>query len=159
MHGKAPSVSRVEMVQQVLPGDTNPHGTVFGGKVMEWIDLAGAVAAMRHCQKPVVTASVDQIDFLAPARNGEIVVLKACVGYTGRTSIEVDVGCWAENPLTGKRVKTSDARVTYVAVDAKGRPVEVPQLLPESGEEEQRFEQGKERHRRHRMAQEKLSGT
>ena len=147
--GKPPHISYVEMVQQVLPGDTNPHGTVFGGKVMEWIDIAGAVSAMRHTQKPVVLASADRIDFIAPARLGEIMVLQACVGYTGKTSLEVDIDVWAENPLTSARVLTTDARMTYVAVNKKGRPVKVSPLLPETKEEKARFEEGAQRHQRH----------
>ncbi|HLG18344.1 MAG TPA: acyl-CoA thioesterase, partial [Bdellovibrionota bacterium] len=113
MKGKPPRISQVEMVQQVLPGDTNPHGTVFGGKVMQWIDIAGAVAAMRHIQGLCVTASFDRVDFLAPAKIGHIMVLKSQVNYTGRTSLEVGVEVQAENPMTGERVVTTQAFVTY----------------------------------------------
>jgi len=148
--GKPPSKSCVEMVQQVLPGDTNPHGTVFGGKVMEWIDIAGAVSAMRHAQNPVVLASADRIDFLAPANNGDIIVLHACVGYTGKTSLEVDVKAWAENPITSERVLTTNARMTYVTVDKKGKPIPVFPLKPETEEEKKRYKEGQERHQAHR---------
>jgi acyl-CoA hydrolase len=140
------------MVQQVLPGDTNPHGTVFGGKVMQWIDIAGAVAAMRHVQGTVVTASFDQVDFLAPATLGNIMVLKAQVNYTGTTSLEVSVEVHAENPMTGERVLTTDALVTYVAVNQKGRPVPIRSLTPETQEEKRRFKEGKER-REKRLAE------
>ncbi len=143
---KAPSDSYVEMVQQVLPGDTNPHGTVFGGKVMEWIDVAGALSAMKHAQNPVVLASADRINFLTPAQNGDIVILHASVGYTGRSSIEVDVQAYAENPITSERVLTTNARMTYVTVNKNGKPIPTIPLNPETEEEKQRFEEGKNRH-------------
>lgn len=140
------------MVQQVLPGDTNPHGTVFGGKVMQWIDIAGAVAAMRHARNPVVTASFDRVDFHAPGRNGDVMVLKAHVNYSGRTSLEVSVEVHAENVLTGERVLTTDALVTYVAIDKNGKPVKVAPLIPETPEEQRRFREGEQR-RKARLAE------
>jgi acyl-CoA hydrolase len=145
MRGKPPRLSIVEMVQQVHPGDANPHGTVFGGKVMEWIDVAGAVAAMRHTQNAVVTASFDRVDFHAPAQIGHVMVLRARVNFTGRTSMEVGVEVHAENPMTGKRFLTTDALVTYVAVNKKGRPVPVIPLAPETPGEKKRFEEGARR--------------
>jgi acyl-CoA hydrolase len=145
MKGKPPRLSVVEMVQQVLPGDTNPHGTVFGGKVMEWVDIAGAVAAMRHTQNPVVTVSFDRVDFRAPAQVGDIMVLRSQVNYTGKTSIEVGVEVHAESPLTGKRVLTLNALATYVAVNQKGQPVSVVSVLPETLEEKERYKDGEAR--------------
>ncbi|MFH1263528.1 MAG: acyl-CoA thioesterase [Pseudomonadota bacterium] len=145
MKGKPPRLSHVEMIQQVLPGDTNPHGTVFGGKVMQWIDIAGAVSAMRHVKGPVVTASFDRVDFLAPGKLGHIMVLKGQVNYSGRTSLEVGVEVHAEDPMTGERVMTTKAVITYVAIDAKGRPVPVPRVLPETAEEKRRFHDGEVR--------------
>ncbi len=155
--GKPPRLSYVEMVQQVLPGDTNPHGTVFGGKVMQWIDIAGAVAAMRHVQGPVVTASFDRVDFHAPARVGHVMVLKAQVNFTGRTSIEVGVEVHAENPMTGQRVLTTDALVTYVAVNQAGHPVEAPSVTPETTEERRRYKEGEGR-RKARLQERKNKG-
>lgn len=140
-----PRVSLVEMTQQVLPGDTNAHGTVFGGKVMQWIDIAGAVCAMRHAREMVVTASFDRVDFHAPAKVGHVMVLKAHVNYTGKTSLEVGVEVLAENPLTGDRLLTTEALITYVAIDKKGKPTSIRQLLPETEDEMRRFQQGEQR--------------
>jgi acyl-CoA hydrolase len=150
MKGKPPRLSQVEMIQQVLPGDTNAHGTVFGGKVLQWLDIAGAVAAMRHVGGPVVTASFDRVDFLAPGRLGEVMVLKGKVNHAGRTSVEVGVEVHAENPTTGERVLTTSALIVYVAIDKKGRPVPVPPLLPESAVEKNRFREAEGRRKARR---------
>ncbi len=139
------------MVQQVQPGDTNPLGSVFGGRVMEWIDIAGAVAAMRHARTTVVTASFDRVDFHAPARNGDIMVLSSWVNYTGRTSIEVSVDVRAENILTGDRVLTTQALITYVAIDRNGRPALVIPVHPETAEEKERFKEGEARHKERKV--------
>ncbi|MCB0379582.1 MAG: acyl-CoA thioesterase [Bdellovibrionales bacterium] len=141
------------MTQQVLPGDTNVHGTVFGGKVMQWIDIAGAVCAMRHAREMVVTASFDRVDFHAPARLGHIMVLKAQVNYAGRTSLEVGVQVLAENPLTGERLLTTDALITYVGIDKVGKPIPVPPVLPETEEEIQRYKTGEARRSSRKYAQ------
>ena len=148
MKGRSARQSQVEMIQQVLPGDTNPHGTVFGGKVMEWIDIAGAVTAMRHARASVVTASFDRVDFHAPARSGDVMNLSGRVNYTGRTSLEVWVEVLAENPRTGKKVLTTEALITYVAVDAMGSPKEVEPLVPRTADEVERFRAGEARRRR-----------
>jgi acyl-CoA hydrolase len=120
--------SASEMLQVVLPNDTNPLGNVLGGRVMHWIDLVGAIVAYRHCHGPVVTASVDRLDFRHPIKLGEIAVLKARLVYVGRTSMEVLVDVFVDDPPSGTRNQTSAARVTYVAVDKRGRPVPVPGL-------------------------------
>src|ERR1043166_166068 len=146
MKGKPPKESIVEMVQQVLPGDANPIGTVFGGKVMEWIDIAGAVFAMRHTQQQVVTASFDRGDFFAPARVGEVMVLQAKINFTGKTSLEVGISVQSENPITGAKVRTAEALVTYVAVNEKGKPIPVLPIIPGTEEERRNFEEGKKRH-------------
>lgn len=145
MSGNPVRNSYVEMIQQVLPSDTNPHGTVFGGKVMQWIDIAGAVSAMRHAKGPVVTASFDAVDFHAPGKVGDIMILKAQVNFVGKTSLEVGVEVHAENPASGKRVLTTDALITYVAINPEGRPIKAPPLMPESKEEKRRFEEAKKR--------------
>src|SRR5205814_5229718 len=101
---RASSASRVEMTEIVLPGDTNALGTIFGGKVMQWIDIAASVAGLRHSGGPVVTASIDALHFLMPIHVGEIVVLQASVNYVGRTSMEVGVRVEAERPpVPGRR--------------------------------------------------------
>jgi acyl-CoA hydrolase len=143
MQGKPVKDSYVETIEQVRPGDTNTLGTVFGGKVMEWIDITGAVAAMRHVRQPVVTASFDRVDFYAPARIGHLMVLKAQVNFTGKTSLEVGVKVEAEDPLTGQRFLTTQALLTFVAIDKNCKPVAVPPIIPETLEEKKRFEEGK----------------
>ena len=155
---KAPRESYVEMIQQVLPGDTNPLGTVFGGKVMMWIDTAGAVAAMRHVKGNVVTASIDKVDFHASGQVGDIMVLKSKVTYTGRTSLEVSVEVLAENPRTGKRQLTTDAFLTFVAIDANHKPIEVPELAPETEEEKRNFLLGKARREARKKAEKMQAG-
>jgi acyl-CoA hydrolase len=145
MKGKSPKASQVEMIQQVRPGDTNPLGTVFGGQVMAWIDVAGAVTAMRHVRGPVVTASFDRVDFHAPAKVGHVMVLKAQVNYTGRTSLEIGVTVNAENPMTGECHLTTEALITFVHLDQIGKPAKVPPVIPETEEEKRRYEAGKHR--------------
>lgn len=140
--------SQVEMMQIVLPTDANPLGNMLGGTVMHLIDIAGSMAAMRHCRRPVVTASVDRLEFREPIRVGEFIILKASVNYAGRTSMEVGVKVMGENPLTGEQCHTSTAYLTFVALDERGRPTEVPKVIPETAEEKERYRQGKERRAR-----------
>lgn len=137
--GKTPSESRVETTEIVLPGDTNALGTIFGGKVMQWIDIAASVAGMRHSGGSVVTASIDGLTFLTPIHLGEVVVLKAQVNYVGNTSMEIGVRVEAENPRTGARRYTTKAYLTFVAIDGEGRPRTIPPLLLETDEERRRF--------------------
>src|SRR6187549_657638 len=125
---RPPSASRVEMTEIVLPGDANALNTVFGGKVMQWIDIAASVAAMRHSGGPVVTASIDGLQFLTPIHVGEVVTLRASVNYTGRTSMEIGVRVDAENMNTGERRYTTKAYLTFVALDRTGKPKAVPPL-------------------------------
>lgn len=143
--GRTVRTSQVEMTQVVLPGDTNHHGTVFGGKVMQWIDICGGVAAHRHAQSDVVTASMDELHFLAPARLGDIVVLRSSVNAVGRSSMEVGVKIWSESPETGERRHTASAYVTFVSIDGKSRPREVPNLIPETPDERRRLAEGTKR--------------
>lgn len=147
MQGKNPSASKIQKIEQVLPGYTNSLGTVFGGKVMEWVDIAGAVCALRHARKHVVTASIDRVDFHAPARVGHLIILDAQVNFTGRTSMEIGVRATAEDPLTGDQFLTTEALLTFVAIDQNCKPIPIPPLLPETKEEKLRFEEGKERKR------------
>ena len=144
--GKSVSDSSVETIQVVLPNDTNPLGNVLGGRVMHWIDMIAAVVAFRHSKRPVVTASMERLDFHSPIKLGQIVILKAALNYAGRTSMEVGVEVYAENPMTGKRDHTSSARLTYVALDDRGRPTPVPSLRVVTEEEKRRFKEGEERH-------------
>jgi acyl-CoA hydrolase len=135
-----PSGSRVEMTQIVMPAHTNGSGgMLFGGAVMQWIDVCAGVAAMRHAGGDAVTASIDRLDFLSPIRLGDIVVLQAQVNWVGRTSMEVGCRVETENPKTRERRLTTKAYLTFVAVDAKGRPRPVAPVAPEGTVEERRF--------------------
>ena len=125
------------MTEIVLPEDSNPRGSIFGGRVLALIDKAGAIAAIRHCRREVVTASIDSVDFLSPVKEGYILVLEAEVGAVFRSSMEISVRVLAENPLTGERRTTCTAFITLVALDEHGRPVAVPPLLAETDAERQ----------------------
>ena len=123
------------MVQLVLPNDANTMGNVLGGRVLHWIDLAAAIVAHRHCRSETVTVSMDQVSFLAPIRVGQLAVIAARMTFVGRTSMEIRVDVRSEDLLSGDRRQTSTAYLTFVAVDKKGRPVEVPPLLYKTREE------------------------
>lgn len=138
MTPKPASASRVEVTHLVMPGDANGHGTAFGGKVMQWIDLAAGMAAMRHARLPVVTASIDQLSFLAPVRIGHMAILTAHVTAAFRTSMEIEVEVQDENPLTGERVRCCDAFLTFVALGPDGLKTPAPPLLAETDEEKRR---------------------
>ena len=126
------------MTQLVMPSDANVHGVAFGGRVMQWIDLAAAMAAMRHARMQVVTASIDQLAFLAPIRVGDIVVLRVQVNAVFGSSMEVQVDVLTEKPTTGDRQTCCEAFVTLVALGPDGRPARAPILLPQTEEEERR---------------------
>ena len=123
------------MVQFVLPNDANTLGNVLGGMVLHWVDLAAAVVAHRHCRSEAVTASIDQVSFLAPIRVGQLAVIAARMTYAGRTSMEIRVDVECEDLMTGARNRTSTAYVTFVAIDKKGRPKPVPPLISETEED------------------------
>lgn len=127
------------MNEMVLPNDANVLGNVLGGHVMHLMDMCAAMAAMRHCRQVVVTAAVDNLSFLHAVRVGEMMILKASVNYTDKTSMEVGVRVDAENPLTGDRRHTSSAYLTFVALDGKGRPVKVPHVIAETETEKRRY--------------------
>ena len=143
------------MTEIVLPSDTNALGTIFGGKIMSWIDVAGAIAAGRHARRVVVTASIDALHFLAPVKLGHVVHIRAQVNYASRTSMEVGVRVDSENPLTGELTHTSTAYTTFVALDDHGRPTPIPSVKPETPDEKRRFEEAKKRREaRMRLAEE-----
>jgi acyl-CoA hydrolase len=148
----SPRASRVETAHLVLPGLTNVHGTVFGGILMQWIDIAAAISASRHCGEPVVTASMDRLHFLRPVKLGAVVIVQAQVNYVAHTSLEVGVRVFAEDPRTKTRVQATRAYLTMVAVDEEGRPKAVAPLVPESDEDRRRFADG-ERRRGVRLAE------
>ncbi len=146
------AASKVEMTEIVFPNDANPLGNCMGGRVMAWIDICAAVAAGRHARTPVVTASADQIDFLNPVPVGAVVILRAAVNFTGRTSMEVGVKVWQEDRAAGDRKHVASAYLTFVSLDpvTKG-PRPVPPVVPESDEEKRRFQEARQR-REHRLS-------
>ena len=138
---KYPEESETRMVEVVLPNDTNLLGNVLGGRVMHWIDIAGAVAARRHSQRPVVTASMDVLTFKHPIKLGEVAILEASIVYVGKTSMDVEVHVFSENSLTGKRKQTSTAYLTFVALNDKGKPTSVPKLKLRTEKQKIQFKQ------------------
>jgi len=132
--------SQSEMDELVLPNDANPLGALLGGRLMHWIDLAGALAAHRHSRQYVVTASIDHLDFVTPVHVGELVILRSSVNRAFRTSMEVGVKVWVENYHTDTRRHVSSAFLTFVAIDSQGRHVPVPPVIPETDEEKRRYE-------------------
>ena len=149
--GKPVRDSLSEYSELALPNDANGLGAVLGGKVMHLVDLAGAMAAMRHARRPVVTASVDSLHFLHPVRIGELMMLRSSVNRVFRTSMEVGVYVTTENLMTGERLHTCSAYLTFVALNKEGRATEVPAVLPESEEEKRRYREAGER-REYRLA-------
>ena len=133
-----PAGSRVETSNVVLPGFTNVHGTIFGGILMQWIDIAAAIAAARHAGSPVVTASMDRLHFLLPVHLGAVVIIQAQVNFVAHTSMEVGVRVFVEDLRTRARTQCTRAYVTMVAVDATGKPSPVPPLVLESDEDRRR---------------------
>ena len=136
--GKKASESATEMVQVVLPNDANPLGFILGGTVMHLIDIAGAIASHRHTRSLLVTAAVDGLQFLHPIKVGDLIILKARVTAAWSTSLEVEVEVFSEQIKTGQRKLTSKAYLTFVSLDDNGKPTEVPPLLIETPEDEQR---------------------
>ena len=141
------SASHVEMTEMVLPQYTNSHGTVFGGRVLQWIDIAGAICAQRHARRKVVTASIDDMHFLVPIKLGETVILRASVNYVHRTSMEIGVRIEREDAIKGEREHAATAYLTFVAQDDEGNPSTVPAVILETAEEERRNEEAQLRRR------------
>ena len=140
-----------EYSELALPNDANGLGNVLGGKVMHLVDLAAAMAAIRHARRPVVTAAVDSMHFLHPVRIGQLIVLRSSVNRVFRSSMEVGVKVETENLLTGAKLHTCSAYLTFVALDDKGKAVPVLPVIPESDDEKRRYEQAGER-REYRLA-------
>jgi acyl-CoA hydrolase len=131
--------SQSEMAEIVLPNDANPLGALLGGRLMHWIDLAGAMAAHRHSRNYVVTASVDHIDFLVPVRVGDLVILRSSVNRVFHTSMEVGVKVYVENYIADTAEHVGSAYLTFVAVDAAGKHLKVPAVIPETEEQQRRY--------------------
>jgi acyl-CoA hydrolase len=146
---KPASESATEMVEVVLPNDANPMGFMLGGNVMRLVDLAGAMAAIRHARAPMVTAAVDGLEFLNPVRVGDFIVLKSRVTATFHTSLEVEVLVYSEGALTGERQITSRAHLTFVALPRDGVRPQVPPLLVETDADRRIEAAAKVRHAEH----------
>ena len=132
--------SQSEMAEIVLPNDANPLGALLGGRLMHWIDLAGAMAAHRHSRNYVVTASVDHIDFLVPVRVGDLVILRSSVNRVFQTSMEVGVKVYVENYIADTAQHVASAYLTFVAVDGVGKHLKVAAIVPETEEQRRRYE-------------------
>ena len=137
--------SQVTFADLAEPMSQNVAGTLFGGVILGFIDRAAAFCAMKHAGRPVVTKSMDEVEFNEPIYIGELVVAHASVNFTGTTSMEVGVKVMAQNPITGVERHTNSSYVTFVALDEEGRPVRVPPVLPETAEEKRRNREGGER--------------
>ncbi len=138
--GRPVHVSQVVMTELVLPNDTNQLGNLLGGRLMHWIDIAAALAAMRHSNRVCVTASVDGMSFHAPIRLGNIVILKASVNRVFRTSLEVGVRVEMEDPINGTCVHANTAYLTFVGIDGHGKPLPIVPVAPETADEHRRYE-------------------
>ncbi|HTW32583.1 MAG TPA: acyl-CoA thioesterase [Candidatus Sulfotelmatobacter sp.] len=132
--------SQSEMAEIVLPNDANPLNALLGGRLMHWIDLAGAMAAHRHSRNYVVTASVDHIDFLVPVRVGDLVILRSSVNRVFNTSMEVGVKVFVENYINDTAQHVASAHLTFVAVDAQGKRLKVAPVIPETDEQRRRYD-------------------
>ena len=140
MEAKKASESLVIMTELVLPNDTNTFGNLMGGRLMYWMDIAAALAAMKHCGAPVVTASVDNISFEAPIKLGNVVHIEAKVSRTFNTSMEVHMKVWGEDALHQYKYKSNEAYYTFVSLDPNGKPRAVPSMAPETESEKKLFE-------------------
>jgi acyl-CoA hydrolase len=142
---KTVSDSMTIMSELVLPNDTNGLGNLMGGRLLHWMDICAAISSQRHSGGVCVTASVDNVEFHAPILQSEIVVLESRVNRAFRTSMEIEISVDAENPRTGQKRRCNRAFYTFVAVGEGGKPIPVPQLIPETDEEKERYEQAKRR--------------
>ena len=150
LKGRPVHESISEYSELALPNDTNPLGHVLGGHVMHLVDMAGALAAMRHARRPVVTASVDQMTFLHPVKVGQLIRLQSSVNRVFRTSMEVGVIVHVEDLTSGELRHTSSAYLTFVALDDDENPTPAPPVIPETDEEKRRYKEAGER-RKHRL--------
>jgi acyl-CoA hydrolase len=146
MKGKpVTSSSVIDQVIEVFPNDLNPHGTLFGGRLMQIVDTLAAIVAKRHCGKVCVTLGIDSVRFLTPARRGDILVCKASVNKTWHTSMEIGVKVFAEDFRTLEQKHILSAYFTFVAMGDDDKPVEIIAVVPESDEEKRRYKEAEER--------------
>ncbi len=132
MKGKTPRESHTIMNELVLPNDTNTLNNLMGGRLLHWMDIAAAISAQKHCNRIVVTASVDNVSFQQPIKLGDVITIEAKVSRAFTTSVEVRLDVFAENIPSGTRVKSNEAYYTFVALDQNGRTIPVPELIPET---------------------------
>lgn len=132
--------SLVRMTELVMPNDTNPLHNLMGGRMMHWMDVVAAISAGRHSNAVVVTASVDNVSFGEPIKLGDVVTLEAQVTRAFRTSMEVHINVWAEDIPQGKKVKSNEAFLTFVALGVDGRPLEAPDAVPTTAEDQRLYE-------------------
>ena len=140
MNSKKAGETLIIMTELVLPNDTNLFGSLMGGRLMYWMDIAAALSATKHCSSPVVTASVDNISFTSPIKLGNVVHIEAKVTRAFHTSMEVHLNVWGEDAIKQIRYKSNEAYFTFVALDPTGKPKPVIQLEPESEEEKTLFD-------------------
>lgn len=159
MSGLTPADSFTEMVQVVLPNDANPLGFALGGTVMHYIDLAGAIAAHRHCRALLVTAAVDALQFLHPIKIGDLLIVRARVTAAFETSLEVEVEVYSEETLTGIRRLASSTFLTFVTLEADGRRVRVPPLRLETDDDRRKAAEAAGRRERRLANRARVAGT
>ena len=135
MQAKHPQDTYVVMSELVLPNDTNTLGNLMGGRLMHWMDIAAAISSQKHCNCPVVTASVDNVSFKQPIKLGDVVNIEAKVTRAFNTSLEVRLDVWTQNIPSGTKIKSNEAYYTFVALDAEGNTVRVPEIIPQTEEE------------------------
>jgi acyl-CoA hydrolase len=135
MKGKTPRESHTIMNELVLPNDTNTLHNLMGGRLLHWMDIAAAISAQKHCNRIVVTASVDNVSFKQPIKLGDVITIEAQVSRAFNTSLEVRLDVWAENIPSGTRIKSNEAFYTFVALDQDGHTTPVPEVIPETIED------------------------
>jgi len=135
MQGKSPRESYTIMNELVLPNDTNTLNNLMGGRLLHWMDIAAAISGQKHCNRIVVTASVDNVSFKHPIKLGDVISIEAKVTRAFNTSVEIRMDVWAQNIPSGTRVKSNEAYYTFVALDQDGNTVPVPELIPETPED------------------------
>jgi acyl-CoA hydrolase len=145
MEAKTCNETRVIRTSRIFPNDVNNHNTLFGGKLISDIDMLASISAVRHSRAECVTASIDSVDFLSPITPQDSVCIETFVTYTGTSSIEVIAKVIAENLMSGERKIAATAFLTFVALDANGKPTKVPSIIPETEEEKKLYETGKDR--------------
>lgn len=137
---KNPSESYIEMTELVLPNDTNTFNNLMGGRLLHWMDIAAAIAAQKHSNEHVVTASVDSVSFSEPIKLGDVVTIRAYVSRAFNSSMEVYLEVFAQNIPRNETIKCNDAYYTFVAIDSRGRAIKVPAIVPETEVEKQKYE-------------------